>query len=89
MPLRHFWFLNKQIDRLNAEDDMRQLNLIVATNSSEGIQQIQELLNKQIGTVAKFERKVLSAEDIDPNELDPEFDRAGFQALKASLAAGR
>jgi len=49
LPLKTFWSLNRQVNRLRAEKDQRQLRLAGA-QSKEAAQAIVEMLNREIGT---------------------------------------
>lgn len=85
-PLKRFWFLLRQIDRLHAEDDLRMIRAAASASSSESYEAASKHLTEQLGDVFVFEevKKIV----IDPKTgLDPEFDRAGLHALKAALQA--
>jgi SMC interacting uncharacterized protein involved in chromosome segregation len=73
LPLVTFWMLSKNIDRMNAENDIRSAELILRTNSDkEGLTTYLEKLQEQIGHVVEIDmakkaanakRDVLSADD--------------------------
>ena len=84
-PIKRFWFLNRQVDRLRAEDDLRRMKVLVAVNSNESFQQALDGFTKQMGTIAVFEEKTRELVNDPETGLDPEFDRAGLHALKAKL----
>jgi len=67
MPARRFWLLNKNLNRLMAENDIRNLQVLVSAESSEGTKQTQERLFLEIGPVVVQE---------------PTFDRDGLNRLK-------
>jgi hypothetical protein len=69
LPLRAFWALNRQIDRLRAEEDLRKLSVGVMAQASRGeqLEPYQDTLRQQIGTVI-VEKAI--------------FDRGGLAALK-------
>jgi hypothetical protein len=87
MPIKRFWFYNKQVERMAAEEDLRMIELLAAVTSSEAYgKKLEDLRN------IKGEIYVLMPETptlvLDGNdEMDPEFDRAAFHALKAKIAA--
>lgn len=69
LPLQAFFTLNKQIDRLRAERDRRQLRLLLVAQSGqkESIEGMVMSLDKEIGFV--FREK-------------PKLDREGLHSLK-------
>lgn len=50
MPAKRFWLLEKNIGRLNAEFDLRQLNVISAPNLKNP-QDVQQRLVEELGTI--------------------------------------
>jgi hypothetical protein len=82
MPMRRFWFYLKQVDRINAEEDLRLLRLLAAAHSGETIEQVTKDLNQVMGRIYVYEPKAKSFEVEDENAMDPNFDRAGLHALK-------
>lgn len=85
LPIKRFWFLVNQVDRIRAERDLRQLALMASVTTAEGYSASFEGLTKQQGTIYVWSPVPPPSEiRIDPDTgLDPEFDRAGLQALKA------
>jgi len=77
---KRFLFLNKQIDRLQAEEDLRLVQLFSAAGSQEGYTALTERLQRQMGNVAVYEQTI-TVLNMDDNSLDPEFDREGLHAL--------
>lgn len=59
LPLRTFWSLNRQVDRLRAEQEQRQLRLISAGTSEDpkSARSVAEALEGQIGKPVVYERK--------------------------------
>ena len=51
MPIKRFWLLETNIQRLQAENDSRQLRLLMASQGPEA-KQVGEALIKEIGTVS-------------------------------------
>ena len=82
MPLKTFWLLHKNVDRIEAGGDYRQLQTIVSATSSEGIQAHSEKLMKIIGTIADIEPQATAIKDDD-------YDRAGFEWLKQTSGKKR
>jgi hypothetical protein len=50
MPLKTFWSANKQIDRLQAEQDQRTLQLLLAAQSGDGAKDTFEALRAEVDT---------------------------------------
>ena len=63
MPIRTFWFMNTCVDRLRAEEDMRQLSIASSAQSSDGYERKQESLNLQIGEVVKYDPIISAVRD--------------------------
>ena len=80
LPIKHFWLLNKNIDRLAAEEDQRQLMLLVAAQSEKGHDAFVENARKTIGDVVVYDEDALAQEQIARAEA--ERDREGLMALK-------
>lgn len=83
LSIKKFWFLNRSIDRLRSEEDLRRIQLMASVGSSEAYSSALNSLQTQMGTIAVMEdkRTVLV---LDENGMDPEFDRAGLRALKGN-----
>ena len=71
-----FWLMSGNIRRVRADSDMRTLLLSAASQSSEGVQQFQERLVLEVGTVFT-----------QPAVPDEERDEEGFAELKAMAAS--
>lgn len=85
-PLKKFWFLLNQIDRLRAEDNFRLLQLTAAAGSGEGYETMAENLKKQIGITYVWEEAAPRVIVVETAEgLDPEFDRTAFNALRNDI----
>ena len=84
LPLKRFWFLVNQIDRLRAEENLRQLQLLGSTGDGEALKLANESLVDELGQVFVWEDTSPKEVRIAPDTgLDPEFDREGLRALKA------
>lgn len=70
LPIRAFWLMSANLNRLFAERDMRQLTIAAAVDSSEGMQEKVEQLTTEIGRVTRFEEV---------------FDQEAMTSLMASL----
>lgn len=73
LPLVTFWSFNRQVDRLRAEVDQRQLRVATAAASEnpEAIKVLGETLEREVGMPVRVEKK---------------FDQKQFDALKAKFA---
>jgi hypothetical protein len=72
LPIRAFWTLNRNINRLLAEEDLRTLMLHVSRQSAEGCQAYE----------AKLRAEVFPVDEVfDP--LNEKRDEKGFAELKA------
>jgi len=86
MPIRRFWFLNNQVDRLRAEQEIRQLQILACAQSSEGFKSSYDHLNTQMGKIYVWEEPKIGEIVIDPKTgLNPEFNREGLRKFKADL----
>lgn len=54
LPVRAFWVMNQNVDRLRAEEDLRQIQVSVATQSQESYQETIQALNNERGDWVKF-----------------------------------
>lgn len=76
MPLRTFWLMNKNIDRIQAQNDMRSLVRSVTSQSGqEQIENYRKTLIAETGTIVKLEEGV--------TVIEAERDEAGFAELKS------
>lgn len=90
LPVKQFWFISNMVDRLRAEKDLRQIQLLASVTTKEAYTEAFKSLNNQAGQVYVFEKEIPKEIRIDPaTGLDPEFDREGLRALKMKIAAGR
>jgi len=58
MPLVTFWSYNRQVDRLRAEKEQRQLRVILAgsSESAEAAKRLAETLTREVGTTVIVEK---------------------------------
>ena len=73
LPLVTFWSFNRQIDRLKAETEQRQLRVLIAGSSEtpEAAKKLSEILSSEIGTTVLIEKG---------------FDEAKFAELQRKLS---
>jgi hypothetical protein len=84
LPIKRFWFLANQVDRIRAERDLRQLQMLGSATSLEAYKMANEHLNGQVGQVYVWAPVAPGEIKINPDTgLDAEFDRAGLDMLKA------
>jgi hypothetical protein len=74
MPLRAFWAYNRNVDRLRAEADQRQLNVMSAAQHPEAAERLGKRLSAELGT---------------PVVTVKPFDSRKFKQLQEELKAGR
>lgn len=70
LPIRTFWLLSTNINRLFAEHDMRLLSVTAAVNSSDGMKDKINELTQELGRITRFEEV---------------FDASALMLLKSSL----
>lgn len=83
---RRFFWLYSQIERIEADEDLRHLRVAVAAQSNqEGFEQVHSGLAEQRGETMTYRTVQLPYQeaDQDENTLDPNFDREGLARLRA------
>jgi len=71
LPLRTFWSLNRNVDRLRAEEEFRHLQVAAAAASAgDGVKTLGEALRGEIG---------------NPTIIEKGFDSAKFAELQEKL----
>ena len=84
LTIKRFWFLVNQADRLRAEQDLRQLQLLGSAADAEAMKVAVENQQREMGTVYVWlEQTPKEIRIQDTHQQDPEFDREGLRALKA------
>lgn len=73
LPLAAFWSANRQIDRIAAEKDQRQLQVSLASQSGESAKELFETLRIELGSPAVVEKG---------------FDLAKFEELRREFGGG-
>lgn len=74
MPVRRFWVMNNNIEKIQAQQNLRLLSLMNGSQSKEGSEQLIEHLNGELGDVVVYENGGV--------DLEPELDREGLEALR-------
>lgn len=68
LPIRTFWHLNASIGRIEAESNLRLLEVIAASKRNESYEDMRDALVKEMGTLMKQEEEI--SLDVDGlNEL--------------------
>jgi len=75
LPLKTFWLMSRNVDRIQAQKDMRSLTVAVCSESAEGAATYRQRLVVEAGTLVKLE-------DQPPAQLIDERDEVGFAELK-------
>lgn len=73
LPLRTFWSFNRQIDRLRAEKDQRQMRIAAAVQNPEAAANLIESLRLELDSPVVVEKR---------------FDEAKFKELADKFAKG-
>lgn len=63
LPIKTFWLMNGNVERISAQKDMRALTVAAFCQSSEGTTAHREQLVIEIGTMVKLESDGLSEAD--------------------------
>lgn len=75
LPIKTFWLMHANIDRIKAQEDMRSLTVSIGAQAGgEAVKSIRQQLIVEAGTIVK-------AAPADP--LDAQRDEKGFAELKA------
>jgi len=78
LPLRTFWLMNRNIDRIEAKNDMRAMSVaMVAQSNAETANTFRRGLSIEAGVIVKMEGEG----DIN-NPLEAKRDDTGFADLK-------
>lgn len=63
LPIKTFWLLHKNVDRMMAEDSLRLVSALAYSQSSDGFDKFVNGLRKQLGTIAEFDEGKLAIEE--------------------------
>ena len=75
MPIRCFWELSRNINRISAQQDMRLLTIVNLAMSKDGAQKYRDKLELELGDVITYKR--------DPKaSMNEKLDRKGLAKLK-------
>lgn len=75
MPIRCFWELSRNINRISAQEDMRTLTLLNLSYSAENSKNYRDRLELELGDVMTYRHDAKSA-------MSEKLDRAGLAKLK-------
>jgi len=53
LPLRTFWMMSNNINRISAEEDIRNLSVATGSQSEKGFKQVSEALKEEMGEIFK------------------------------------
>lgn len=79
MPVTRFWMMQRNIDRITAEESIKSLTVSASSQSGEGFKKGMEDLREQLGDIVVYRH----AETVTGSRQDDEFDRAGLAMLRA------
>lgn len=86
MPVPLFWLYSRTLDRLRAESDLRQIQVLASVTSKELYDSVVKKLTEELGKTVEIDTAEKFKVVIDPNTgTDVNFDREGLKALKDSL----
>jgi DNA recombination-dependent growth factor C len=74
MPLKRFWMLSKNVDRIAAEFDYRNAIVAISAGSSEGVESLMTNLKKQMGSIVEIDEAKMA--------LSETYDRDGLLSLR-------
>lgn len=81
LPLKTFWLLSGNIDRIQARDDLRAVSIALAGQSTpEAVTEYRQRLVVEAGMIVKLGRSTVSGDEREEREKR---DEAGFLELKA------
>jgi hypothetical protein len=83
LPLKVFWTMSRNIDRIKAQNDARSLTVAqFAQATPDGVAKFREALVIEAGTVVKLSGDAAIAPPEGENPLDAKRDEEGFAALR-------
>lgn len=65
MPSRRFWSMERQISRIQAASDLRDINVGIAVTGKEALEHTTERLVLELGETTKVKREVIVKGDPD------------------------
>lgn len=65
MPSRRFWSMERQISRIQAANDLRQVNVGVALTNKDALDSHVERLVMEVGETTKIKREIIVRGDPD------------------------
>jgi len=65
MPIRIFWLMEKNLNRVRAEAELRDLNVSFAGNNYDAIKEVRSKLTDELGTVVKIKGQYIVKSDPD------------------------
>nr|DAR19012.1 MAG TPA: hypothetical protein [Caudoviricetes sp.] len=72
MPIRCFWELSRNINRITAQDDMRKLSISMYCQDSDAALKYRERLELEMGTVFEYKRTmedIVATEKLERDKL--------------------
>lgn len=86
LPARHFFWLWTQADRVEAQEAIQQIQILLCVNDQEALDAAMETLRNTRGVTEIYQvehPRTVEISTENDGELDPEFDRQALRALKA------
>ncbi len=72
MPIRCFWELSRNINRITAQDDMRKLSISMYCQDSDAALKYRERLELEMGTIFEYKRTmedIVATEKLERDKL--------------------
>lgn len=72
MPIRCFWELSRNINRITAQDDMRKLSISMYCQDSDAALKYRERLEIEMGTIFEYKRTmedIVATEKLERDKL--------------------
>jgi hypothetical protein len=82
--MKRFWFYHRQVDRIRAEKDIRQLSVLAGATGQEAFEQVHKRLDEQLGQLL-VHQPIAPTLIVNTNEPDPDLERDKLDALRANI----
>ena len=81
MPAMRFWLMNRNIDRIAAEESIRQLDIGTGVQSEAGYKSLEKMYREHMGNVVHYVGGSQVVFDPNSDEIEQP-DRAGLAILR-------
>ena len=87
MPIRRFWLFSGNVDRIQAQKDLRALAISASSQDSKAATECRNRLVIELGNIQETDAPVYHSGETTA-QLDEERDEAGFNELKMMFSRG-